>query len=228
MSVCALIVAAGKAVRFGGDIPKQYLEVCGRPLLAWTISRFEAAGSVDRIVLAVAEDRLLSAQQDVVEPFGFSKVDKIINGGSTRQESVFKGLHALPTTTEVVLIHDGARPLVAPEDIDKLAELAAQNGAAMLAARAKDTVKEVDDGKVVSTLKRELIYLAQTPQAFRYDLILSAHEKYADSGAATDDAALLERQGKRVLVLEPTGSNLKVTSREDLMMAEAILKGQAQ
>ena len=134
MKTIALIVAGGSSVRFGGDVPKQYREAAGRPLLAWTISRFEAAARIDEIVLVVAEEYLLHAGEKVVDPYRFAKVTKVVAGGSDRQESVRKGLESLPISTGWVAIHDGARPLVRPEDIDRVVETAITDRAAMLAA----------------------------------------------------------------------------------------------
>ncbi|HUV30368.1 MAG TPA: 2-C-methyl-D-erythritol 4-phosphate cytidylyltransferase [Acidobacteriota bacterium] len=224
MNVTALIVAAGKSERFGGAAPKQFRELCGRPLLTWTISRFETASSIDRIVLVVSEEHLLFAGEKVVDPYGFSKVIKIVKGGDTRQESVRLGLESLPVSTRFVAIHDGARPVVSPRDIDRVVEAATVDRAAMLALPAGDTVKRVRDKLVISTLDRDSLYLAQTPQVFQYDLIVSAHREFSESDAATDDAALVERKGFKVRVVEPESPNIKVTTPEDLVAASAFLQ----
>jgi 2-C-methyl-D-erythritol 4-phosphate cytidylyltransferase len=226
MKVYALIVAAGSSERFNGAVPKQFKEVCGRPLLSWTISRFEAAEKIDRIVVVVAEEYLLYTSERVIDPFDFPKVTKIVVGGQTRRESVLKGLEALPISTEYVAIHDGARPLVSPADIDRAVEVAISERATMLAARATDTVKRAREGYVLSTLERDSLYLAQTPQVFQYDLIMAAHKEAADSDKAnrfTDDAAMVEARGFKVKIVEPTGPNIKVTTRDDLILVEALL-----
>lgn len=226
MKTVALIVAAGQSTRCEGEVPKQFRMLCGRPLLSWTISRFESAASIDSVVVVVAEDYLMFAGESVVDPYGFNKVLKVVSGGDSRQESVLKGLQALPSTTQWVAIHDGARPLVSPVDIDRVVSAAQQSGAAMLAAPLSDTVKRVDDGVIVATLDRHVLYGAQTPQVFHYDMILGAHVGARGGTAATDDALLAESLGVPVHVIEPSGPNLKVTTAVDLLLAEAILRSE--
>lgn len=227
MKTYALIVAAGQAVRFGGAVPKQFREVCGRPLLSWTISRFEHAASIDAIVVVVAEEHLLYTSQKVVDPFGYSKVQKIVVGGDTRQQSVLRGLKSLPISTRLVAIHDGARPLTTPTDIDRVVHMARSERAAMLAIPATDTVKRVRDGYILGTLERDSLYLAQTPQVFDFDLILEAHQSADADLAVSDDASLVEARGFKVRVVEPSAPNLKVTSADDLVLVEALLKQEA-
>lgn len=230
MKTCALIVAAGASRRLGGAVPKQFREICGRPLLSWTIERFEKAASVDRIVVVVPEEHLLYASEKVVDAFGFRKVTTIVPGGESRRESVLKGLERLPISTGLVAIHDGARPFVAPEDIDRVVALAATEKAAILAVRATDTVKRAEQGYIFATLDRESLFLAQTPQVFGYDLIIAAHREVAkdadgaDELGFTDDASLIERRGFKVRIVEPSYPNLKITTADDLKMAELILK----
>lgn len=222
MSNIALIVAAGNSVRFGGDLPKQFVEIAGRPLLAWTISRFEQATSIDQIILVVAEDWMAFAQEQIVDRFHLNKVSKIVSGGETRQQSVRKGLDAASKSARLVAIHDGARPLVMPEDIDNAVAAARKSDAAMLAMPATDTLKRVENGLVVATLRRESVCQAQTPQVFDADLIRKAHAETADTGA-TDDAALVESLGVKVAVVVPTGPNPKVTTKIDFKIAEILL-----
>jgi 2-C-methyl-D-erythritol 4-phosphate cytidylyltransferase len=227
MRVQAVIVAAGSAERFGGVVPKQFKEICGRPLLSWTISRFEAAGAIDQVVLVVPEEYALYAGQEVVDPYGFTKVNRIVAGGPVRRESVLNGLDALPVSTEYVAIHDGARPVVLPSDIDRVVQVAISDRAALLAVRATDTVKRAREGFVLNTLERGSLFLAQTPQVFQYDLIMAAYKDAAndaDIAHFTDDASLVEARGFKVRVVEPTGPNLKVTTRDDLILVEALLK----
>jgi 2-C-methyl-D-erythritol 4-phosphate cytidylyltransferase len=227
VKVCAVIVAGGSSQRFGGEVPKQFIEVHGRPLLSWTISRFEASSMIDQIVVVVAEEYLLFVSERVVDPFGFTKVSKIVVGGTTRSESVLKGLEALPLATDFAAIHDGARPLVTPGDIDRVVKTAVQERAAILAVPATDTVKRVAGDYILSTQDRNALYLAQTPQVFQYDLIINAHREAAargDTGWITDDASVIERAGFKVKVVEPSAPNLKVTSRDDLAFVDALLR----
>ncbi|MBK7141176.1 MAG: 2-C-methyl-D-erythritol 4-phosphate cytidylyltransferase [bacterium] len=222
MSTTALIVAAGQSTRFGGEIPKQFVTVCGRPLLAWTISRFEAASSIDKIIVVVSSDYLMFTGDNVIDPFRFEKVYKIVSGGETRQESVLLGLQSMPANTEFVAIHDGARPLVLPSDIDLTVEMAREHEAAMLATAVTDTVKRVEDSVVVATLDRRKLFLAQTPQVFRYETIIAAHQEHQTS--VTDDASLVEMRGVEVHVVPPHSSNLKVTTPDDLLMVEVLIE----
>ncbi|MCH9025439.1 MAG: 2-C-methyl-D-erythritol 4-phosphate cytidylyltransferase [candidate division Zixibacteria bacterium] len=226
MSNWALIVAAGKSERFGDPLPKQFHEVAGRPLLSWTIEKFELASSIDKIVVVVAADYQLETTRNIIDPFGFQKVAKVVGGGESRQESVLKGLEALPESTKVVAIHDGVRALVSPDDVDKVVNLALTEKAAMLALPATDTVKKVKNHSVVETLDRKQIWLAQTPQAFEYQLILDAHRNFAENTKgtiATDDASLVEALGVEVKVVESSSNNLKVTTAADLKYVEIVL-----
>ncbi len=225
MKVHAVIVAAGSSERFGGAVPKQFAQVCGRPLLAWTISRFEAAEKIDQLVVVVAEEYLLYTSKHVIDPYGFPKVSKIVPGGESRRESVLKGLEALPVSTNYVVIHDGARPLVAPVDIDRAVETALTERAVVVAVPATDTIKRAKEGYVLSTLERDSLYLTQTPQVFQYDLIMAAHKEAqsGDDDNVTDDAALIEARGFKVKIVEPTSPNIKVTIRDDLVLVEALL-----
>ncbi len=225
MKTIALIVAAGVSTRFGGSVPKQFRELDGIPLLARTIARFEEASSITQIALVVAEEHLLFVSKKIVDAYGFPKVFKIIPGGSTRQESVRRGLAALPLSTDFVAIHDGARPLTAPADIDRVVASAHDERAAMLAIPTTDTIKRAADGYVLATLDRRVLFQAQTPQVFQYDLIKAAHEEAAAAGddSATDDAALIEAKGFKVKVVEPTQPNPKITTQNDLDIAAFLL-----
>jgi 2-C-methyl-D-erythritol 4-phosphate cytidylyltransferase len=225
MMTIALIVAGGTGERFGGDIPKQYQLVAGRPVMSWTISRFEAAETIDRIVLVVGEDYLLHVNNTVVDPYGFSKVVKIVPGGESRTESVARGLAALPGSTSHVAIHDAVRPLVRPADIDAVVREAQEHRAAILGRPVVETVKRAKDGMVLATLDRTNLFLAETPQAFQYDLISEAHRKAAASDTnATDDAALVEALGFMVKLVPSTGPNPKLTTGADADFIKMILE----
>lgn len=226
MSNWAIIVAAGKSERFDDPLPKQFHEVAGRPLLSWTIEKFERASSIDKIAVVVSADYQLETTEKIIDPFGFHKAVKVVGGGESRQESVLKGLEALPVSTIVVAIHDGVRALVTADDIDKVVNLAAAEKAAMLALPATDTLKKVKNHSIVETLDRKQIWLAQTPQAFEFELILEAHRKFADNPKginATDDASLVEALGVAVKVVEASSMNLKVTTATDLKYVGIVL-----
>ncbi len=227
MKTVAVIIAAGSSTRLSGAVPKQFRGLSGRPLLAVTISRFEAADTIDEIVVVVSEDNLLYTSEKVIDPYGFSKVSRIVVGGASRFESVWNGIKTVPLSAGFVAVHDGARPLVLPSDIDRVVRTAQQERAAMLAVPVTDTVKRVQDGFVLTTLDRSLLHLAQTPQVFPHDLFRAACEKaIADinTGRFTDDASLLEAAGFKVKVVVPTGPNPKVTTVDDLEMVRTIIK----
>lgn len=225
MKTVALIVAGGSGERFGGAIPKQYQVIAGRPLLAWTISRFEAAATIDQIVVVAAEDYLLHVNNVVVSPFGFAKVMKIVPGGASREESVRRGLESLPLSTGYVAVHDAVRPLVKPADIDAVVQEAQLHRAAILGRPATDTVKRVREGMIFATLDRANLYLAETPQVFQYDLLKEAlQQKGAILSRATDDAALVEAMGFMVKLVLSTGPNPKLTGAEDVEFIRMMLE----
>ncbi|RKX27135.1 MAG: 2-C-methyl-D-erythritol 4-phosphate cytidylyltransferase [Candidatus Zixiibacteriota bacterium] len=225
MKTWTIIVAAGESKRFGGSVPKQFRELCGRPLLSWTISRFEAAASIDQIAVVVASEQMLYTSEKVVDPYGFRKVVKVVNGGDTRRESVLRGLERLPISTSFVAIHDGARPATNPDDIDAVVHTAIEERAAILAAKATDTIKRAEQGFIFATLDRSSLYLAQTPQVFQYDLIIEAHRAAEKAGGVefTDDASLIEARGFKVKIVEPTAPNPKVTTADDMELAAMLL-----
>jgi len=224
----AIIVAGGSGARFGGDIPKQYLLVAGRPLLSWTISRFERASTVDQIVIVAAEDYLLYINNKVINPYGFQKVLKIVPGGATRAESVWKGIEAVPISTSHIAIHDAVRPLVRPSDIDAVVREAKSSRAAILGRPADETVKRARHGMVFATLDRANLYLAETPQVFQYDLIKEAYAKGLATGlAATDDAFMVEALGFPVRLVLTGGPNTKLTKPDDMEFVRMVLEKEA-
>lgn len=226
MNASAIIVAAGHSKRFGGDRPKQFELLAGRPMLAWTIQQFQIAQSIDQIVLVVPHEWLAFVGESIVAPFGLHKVRAIISGGETRRESVRAGLESLNRTSHTVAIHDGARPLVRPTDIDAVVEIAVRSGAAMLATPVADTIKRVESGFVRSTVDRSGLFAAQTPQVFSYELILEAHRSTLGSDDPPDDACLIE-QSYPVQVVIPAGPNPKVTTTADFALMERYLAAHA-
>ena len=219
--VGAVIAAGGRSARMGG-IDKLFAPLAGRPLLYHTLSAFETCDAVRTVVLVVSPENLAPAQALVGEG-GFSKVVGVCGGGDTRQASVRAGLEALPASDWVV-VHDGARPLVTPALIQAGLEAARPTGAAVCALPAAETVKEADpSARVLRTLDRSGLWLVQTPQVFRCDILRQAHQAAPDADA-TDDAALVERLGVEVRLYMGSPRNLKVTTHEDLAMAEALLR----
>lgn len=212
----------------GAGTSKQYLELAGRPVLARTLQVFEQHPLVDSITLIVPQEEILFCEKAIVAAGGFHKVTSVVAGGAERQDSVYRGLQACGATADdLILVHDGARPLLGSGVIDRIVDALRQHGACLAAVPVKDTVKEVRDGCVVNTPDRETLWLAQTPQGFRYDLIRTAHERAAEQGVrATDDAQLAEWAGATVRVVQGDYSNLKITTPEDLPVAERLLAGQ--
>lgn len=221
----ALIPAAGSGSRIGGSRAKQFLELDGVPIIIHTLRRFEACESIHQTVVVLpAED--VSGFLAMAAKYNIRKIVRVVAGGSERQESVSKGLQAINSPkAEIVVVHDGVRPFVTLAQIAETVEKAKEFGAAILAMPVTDTVKEVQDGVITRTLDRKQIYLAQTPQAFRMDLLRDAHRKAAEANLlATDDAALVERLGASVAIVEGTAQNIKITRKSDLALAEMILK----
>ena len=229
MRVTALIPAAGMGKRMGAGINKQYLLLAGRPILAHTLSVFEQAPFIDDVCLVIPEDEIPYCRENVLGRYGFSKVRRITAGGRERQHSVLNGLRAMDSQDpeDVVVIHDGVRPFVPLSALEISVKTARANDGALVAVPVKDTVKVVRGGTVVETPARETLWLAQTPQTFRYGIIRDAHERAAADGwLGTDDASLLERLGMKVRIVPGDYGNFKITTPEDLILAEAFLKNQ--
>jgi 2-C-methyl-D-erythritol 4-phosphate cytidylyltransferase len=226
MRVTALIPAAGMGKRMGAGINKQYLHLAGKPILAHTLAVFEAAPFVDDVYLIIPHDEIAYCRENVVERYGFNKVRKIVPGGSERQHSVRNGLLALDLAADdIVIIHDGVRPFVPVAIIEQSVATARSHDGALVAVPVKDTVKVVRDGLVLETPPRETLWLAQTPQTFRYGIIRDAYEAAEDAGwLGTDDASLVERLGKSVRIVPGVYGNFKITTPEDLVLAEAFLR----
>lgn len=222
MSVrAAVVVAAGGAGRRMGEVRKQYLELAGEPLLLHALRPFLAQAAVEWVVVALPAD-------DPEPPAWLAGIDprvRTVPGGEERGDSVRAGLAAVPEEADVVLVHDAARPLVRAAVIQRAIERAATGVGAVVAVPVADTIKVVTDGVIAETADRTCLWQAQTPQAFPRGMIMDAYRRAAAEGlAATDDAALVERYGGRVVVVEGDRSNLKVTTEADLAVAEALLR----
>ena len=225
MNVHVLIPAAGSGSRIGGDTRKQYLELGDRPILVQTLSRLADQPQISSIHLVVPEEDVATCRADLVERYRLEKIGVVIAGGAERQDSVRNGLEACGAADQdVILIHDGVRPFFPQEQIGPLVQLAAAEGAAILAVPTQDTIKEVFDGLVRSTLDRSLLWQVQTPQAFRCDRIREAHRRACAGGyLGTDDASLVEWCGWPVAVLPGHPNNIKITTPADLALARALI-----
>ena len=227
MRVTAIIVAAGEGRRVGGSIPKAYFPIAGRAMILRTLDRCFAARSVDDIILVVANQEFARCEALLKADTALSNRPwRLQSGGATRQESVRRGLETVAADTEILVIHDGARPLVSPILIDRCVEGACEKGAVVAGVQVRDTIKIVaDDCRVQSTPDRSGLWEIQTPQVFRRDLIVEGHDRAAREGIhATDDAMLVERMGTSVFVVEGDRSNLKITVPEDILFAEALIQ----
>jgi 2-C-methyl-D-erythritol 4-phosphate cytidylyltransferase len=223
----ALIVAAGRGVRMGADRPKQLLELAGIPILAHVVAAFERAASIERIVLSVPAGERERCRQAAVGRMGPRKPIALVDGGAERQASVYNGLMAMTEAgdDEVVAIHDGVRPFIDPDLIDRCVAAARCHGSCLPVVAVAETVKRVDDqGIVVASADRRRLRLAQTPQAFQLGLIRRAHQNARRRRlSATDDAALVEALGERVPTIAGHRFNIKITTPEDLALAQGIL-----
>jgi len=226
MRVNAVIVAAGAGKRMGGSLAKPLIALAGRPLILHTLDRF-ARSQVRKVILVVPEEKRTDFERLLAGECNRSRLECVVeSGGPRRQDSVRRGLNRLDEDCEVVVIHDGARPLVSPALIDRCVELASEEGAAVVGVPVKDTIKVVSASRrVESTPPRDSLWEIQTPQAFRVETIREAHRRAEQDGVeATDDAMLAERLGKSVALIEGERSNLKITTPEDLVLAEALLR----
>lgn len=224
----AVIAAAGRGTRMDIGINKQYVEIQGAPILALTIGKFESCSLVDEIIIAANKDEIDYCNKNIIEKFGFMKVKSVTEGGESRQRSVYNGLKQVSADCGIVLIHDGARPFVSQDGIIECINAARSYGAVCMAVPVKDTIKESDtDGFVTRTPDRGNLWQIQTPQAFSYELIMDVHDRAAhDMFEATDDAMLAERYGHRVRLVMGDYFNIKVTTKEDLVFAEALCRRQ--
>ncbi|MDT3779575.1 2-C-methyl-D-erythritol 4-phosphate cytidylyltransferase [Nitrospira sp. MA-1] len=225
-SVVAVVPAAGLGIRMGGNTPKQYLSLGGIPLLVYSLKVFQHLECIREVILSVPASDLDYCRREIVQLFGLKKVTQVVAGGLRRQDSVRNGLEAISDQPDGVLVHDGVRPFIDQPIVRNVIDRAGQTGAAVVAMSIHDTVKRVDhSGIIQETLKREELWQIQTPQVFRYDWLVEAHKQaQLHQWAVTDDAALIERMGYPVSVVEGSCFNIKVTKPDDLVLGEAILK----
>lgn len=225
----AIIAAAGQGTRMGRRTAKQFLELAGLPVIIHTLKCFERCDAIHEIVVTLPEPDAASFQA-LAEQHGLRKLTRVVPGGATRASSVAHGLQAIcAATAEIIAVHDGVRPFVTPDEISRTIEAARASGAAILAAPATDTIKEVENDVVQRTLTRNNLRHALTPQCFQYELLRRAYEQLNEVNAAevTDDSFLVERLGVRVSVVEGSARNIKITRPEDLAFAEILLKQMA-
>ena len=223
----ALIPAAGMGKRMGASINKQYLQLDGMSIVARTISVFEQSPRIDVIYLVIPADEIPYCREHVVEACGFCKIKAIVPGGKERQDSVLNGLNAMReyvSDDDVVLIHDGVRPLVTESMLRESISTARLYDGALVAVPVKDTIKKVHGGIVSETPAREFLWQAQTPQSFRFGKIYTAYQSAERDGfIGTDDASIIERTGGEVHIIRGDYRNIKITTPEDLILAETFI-----
>ena len=222
----AIVVAGGQGTRFGGNRPKQFLEIHGIPIIIHTLQQFELTQQIERVVVILpAAD--VDAFQSLIDKFGVKKVWRVVAGGDTRAHSVKNGLAAIDEA-EVVVVHDAVRPLVSSEEIARVVAAANESGAAILVAPISDTIKQVQGEQIVGTVPRAELRRALTPQAFHFQILKRAYQDLEQLEATgievTDDSFLVERLNVAVTVVEGSARNIKITDREDLAIAEALLR----
>jgi len=221
MNTLAVLVAAGRGERMGGSRPKAFLEIAGQPMLLRAARGLAACPAVEALVAVVPRDEQENARR-LLEPL--AKLRAVVPGGSRRQDSVLEGMKQAPDGFDgILIVHDAARPLVEPALVAAVVAKAREVGAALPVLALPDTVKRVDAGRVVETLERRELFGAQTPQAFRFSLLVRAYEEaFRDRVTLTDEAMAVERLGEPVAVVPGSETNRKLTTPEDLAWAEAV------
>lgn len=224
MFCSVVIVAAGSGKRMNLEISKQFINIHDKPILAHTIEKFESCSKIDEIILVLSKDNIDYCKDDIVYKYNFKKVSKYIIGKDERQFSVYEGIKAVSSDTDIILVHDGVRPFVKIKDIEKVISNANLNGAATLGVKTRNTIKICNSSnKVVNTPNRNFVWEIQTPQAFKRNLILEAHKSALHNNFfGTDDAMLVEALGQEITVVEGSYSNIKITTIEDIFLANAI------
>ena len=225
MKAAAVIVAGGKGLRMGSDVPKQLLKLNGVTILERTLVPFNACPEIDNIVIVAAEAIIEHIESTISERQIHIKRTQVVKGGIERQDSVWNGIMAVGSTADIIVIHDAVRPFITSQLITHSITGAEKYGSVSVMRPIKETVKIVKNGTVIETPDRTILRLTQTPQAFRKDLIIEAHQKAREDGfIGTDDCMLVERLGYPVHVIEGNDMNIKITTPTDLEIAEAILK----
>ena len=220
----AIIAAAGAGTRLASDRPKQFLLLAGTPVIFHTLRAFEQCDSIHEVIVVLPAEES-AGFLSMAAKSGLRKVARVVPGGATRAESVKRGLMSVrAATAEIVAVHDGVRPFVTVDEISRVVAAAQVDGAAILVAPVTDTIKQVTDEAVVKTLDRGVLRRALTPQCFRYELLREAYQRAdVNDPCLTDESALVERFGHRVTIVEGSARNIKITTAEDLAVAEALL-----
>jgi 2-C-methyl-D-erythritol 4-phosphate cytidylyltransferase len=223
----AIIVAAGSGQRFGGDIPKQFIQIAGKPIIIHTIEKFQACRTVDAIVLVLSAEarQRFDGLAGLHRKYGLNKLARVVVGGLTRAESVLNALSVLDgQDDDLVAVHDGVRPCVTVKEVERTYERAVDVGAACLVGDVVDTIKAVEDEEIKGTIDRRTLRRALTPQVFRFELLTRAFEQKVNWADVTDECYLVERLGERIAAVDGSARNIKITRPEDVILAEAYLR----
>lgn len=213
----AIIVCSGVGKRMNSNIPKQFIKIEDKPIVCYTIEKFENCSSIDEIIIVVNKEYINFFKEDIVKIYGYKKISKIVEGGKERLNSVYNGINAVDEKDSIILIHDGVRPFIEEKDILNIIENTLKYEACVIGVKAKDTIKICENNIIKSTPNRENIWLAQTPQAFKYNIIKKAYDlAISENKIATDDASLVENLGYNVVMVEGSYDNIKITTKEDL------------
>lgn len=220
----AIIAAGGKGTRMGLEFNKIFLNIDNKPVLSYTLDVFENSACIDSVIL-VCNINDTPKCKEIIQQYSYKKIKAVVEGGSTRQESVRKGLSAILSPCDIVIVHDAARPLVTEEMLEKTIDEAYKTGAASVGVTPVDTVKNVCGTTILETVDRNSLILIQTPQAFKYDILINAHENAKrNHQLVTDDCALCELIGQKVTVVTGSKSNIKLTTPEDYALISAYIK----
>ncbi|HDI51502.1 MAG TPA: 2-C-methyl-D-erythritol 4-phosphate cytidylyltransferase [Bacteroidetes bacterium] len=225
MKVTAIIPAAGTGKRMGTNVHKQFLRIGDKPILFYTLEKFESCPLIDAVILVLPRNGAYHPLQELLEKYNIHKIQCMVAGGEQRQDSVYAGLQAVDSSSEIVVIHDAVRPLIRPELIEQSIRQCQAFGAVVVAVPVTATIKKVQNTLVVETLDRRQLWEIQTPQTFNYQLILQAYRQAMEEEFyGTDDAMLVERLGHEVKILQGDRYNLKITTPDDLIIAECLLR----
>lgn len=224
--VSVIVAAAGMSNRMGSKINKQFIALDGKHILAHTIEKFEKCRYVDEIIIVSKEEEIEYCRKEIVKKYKFNKVTNVVRGGNERQDSVYNGILALDERADIVLTHDGARPFVKIENIEDGIKGVVEYGACVIGVPVTDTIKVVgEDKNIDSTPKRNLLWAAQTPQCFFKEVLIKGYEMAIEDGfLGTDDSSMVERIGYNVKMIMGSYENIKITTPEDIILAESLIK----
>jgi 2-C-methyl-D-erythritol 4-phosphate cytidylyltransferase len=225
MKITAIIVSAGKSSRMGLTIKKPFIKINDAPLLYYTLNKFEKSEHVLDIILVVSKEDIEFTKNKIIKKYNFKKIKSIISGGEERQDSVYNGLKACDINTEIVLIHDGARPFFNENKINELVNELKTFDGVILATKITDTIKEAKENIITKTVSRDYLYSIQTPQCFRFDIIKNCYENaYKENFYGTDDASILEHFNYKIKIVDGEKTNIKITTKEDLLYAQWLIE----